>query len=267
MPPPPPPPPPPPLRAQADGKDAYATAKELGVFKIIKRTEGISTTDIVGRMLLMNRDHHVRTGPGASAPCRRRGAHAAPPLRVSAAARACVCVRSVMLLPSERRMRVFGGAPRVTRMCTGASADEAAARHTDTIRTRSASIDRSADVRISTFLPTSRRIVQFAEGKAPKEGDRVVYAPPPPPPPPLSGALTPAARALGGSYMCGAFDLFNAGHIMALKVCDAHRARDPPMNPCVLPLVFVRARLYSCGRARMYSCAQAIVYSCAGACA
>ena len=31
------------------------------MFKTIKRTEGISTTDIVGRMLLMNREHHVRS--------------------------------------------------------------------------------------------------------------------------------------------------------------------------------------------------------------
>ena len=30
------------------------------MFKTIKRTEGISTTDLVGRMLLMNRAHHVR---------------------------------------------------------------------------------------------------------------------------------------------------------------------------------------------------------------
>lgn len=43
-----------------DGRDAYAYAKEKGIFKIIKRTEGVSTTDIVGRMLLMTRDHHLR---------------------------------------------------------------------------------------------------------------------------------------------------------------------------------------------------------------
>jgi ethanolamine-phosphate cytidylyltransferase len=44
----------------------------------------------------------------------------------------------------------------------------------------------------SKFLPTARRIMQFSEGKVPKPDDRVVY-------------------------MCGAFDLFNAGHIEALK--------------------------------------------------
>lgn len=41
-----------------DGKDVYATAKKLGKYKSIPRTEGISTTDIVGRMLLMSKSHH-----------------------------------------------------------------------------------------------------------------------------------------------------------------------------------------------------------------
>lgn len=45
---------------QADGTDAYGDAKAMGVYKTIKRTEGVSTTDIVGRMLLLNsRAHHV----------------------------------------------------------------------------------------------------------------------------------------------------------------------------------------------------------------
>jgi hypothetical protein len=43
----------------ADGRDAYAYAKRIGVYKQIKRTEGVSTTDIVGRMLLMTREHHL----------------------------------------------------------------------------------------------------------------------------------------------------------------------------------------------------------------
>mmetsp|Transcript_1477 Transcript_1477/g.2354 ORF Transcript_1477/g.2354 Transcript_1477/m.2354 type:complete len:507 (-) Transcript_1477:122-1642(-) len=41
-----------------DGKDVYAAAKESGKFQSIPRTEGVSTTDIIGRMLLMNKDHH-----------------------------------------------------------------------------------------------------------------------------------------------------------------------------------------------------------------
>ena len=44
-----------------DGKDVYETAKKMGKYKTIPRTEGISTTDIVGRMLLMTKDHHNTT--------------------------------------------------------------------------------------------------------------------------------------------------------------------------------------------------------------
>jgi cytidyltransferase-like protein len=51
----------------ADGKDAYGEAKEAGRIKIVKRTEGVSTTDLVGRLLLLTREHHA---PGLSQPLR-----------------------------------------------------------------------------------------------------------------------------------------------------------------------------------------------------
>lgn len=41
-----------------DGKDVYESAKKMGKYLTIPRTEGISTTDIVGRMLLLSKDHH-----------------------------------------------------------------------------------------------------------------------------------------------------------------------------------------------------------------
>jgi ethanolamine-phosphate cytidylyltransferase len=39
-----------------DGEDTYGCFKEAGRFKVFKRTEGISTTDIVGRLLSLNKD-------------------------------------------------------------------------------------------------------------------------------------------------------------------------------------------------------------------
>jgi len=44
-----------------DGKDVYASAKAAGKYQSIPRTEGVSTTDIVGRMLTMTTDHHLQT--------------------------------------------------------------------------------------------------------------------------------------------------------------------------------------------------------------
>ena len=41
-----------------NGEDVYATAKQAGKFRTIPRTEGVSTTDIVGRMLLLTKEHH-----------------------------------------------------------------------------------------------------------------------------------------------------------------------------------------------------------------
>ena len=43
-----------------NGKDVYDTAKKLGKYKSIPRTEGVSTTDIMGRMLLMSKEHHLQ---------------------------------------------------------------------------------------------------------------------------------------------------------------------------------------------------------------
>jgi glycerol-3-phosphate cytidylyltransferase-like family protein len=43
-----------------DGKDVYQDAKDRGLYRSIPRTTGVSTTDIVGRMLVMSRDHHDR---------------------------------------------------------------------------------------------------------------------------------------------------------------------------------------------------------------
>jgi len=49
----------------ANGTSAYEETIKAGRCKVIKRTEGVSTTDIVGRMLLMTRDHHL-PGPSRS---------------------------------------------------------------------------------------------------------------------------------------------------------------------------------------------------------
>ncbi|XP_042495373.1 ethanolamine-phosphate cytidylyltransferase-like [Macadamia integrifolia] len=45
-----------------DGTDAYSLAKKAGRYKQIKRTEGVSSTDIVGRILSLTRDTKVGDG-------------------------------------------------------------------------------------------------------------------------------------------------------------------------------------------------------------
>lgn len=43
-----------------DGKDVYAAAKAKGKYRSIPRTEGVSTTDFIGRMLLLTKEHHQK---------------------------------------------------------------------------------------------------------------------------------------------------------------------------------------------------------------
>ncbi|TKY60778.1 Ethanolamine-phosphate cytidylyltransferase [Spatholobus suberectus] len=108
-----------------DGTDAYAAAKKAGRYKQIKRTEGVSSTDIVGRILSSLRDPKI-----------------------------CEDHNGTEVKPQEE--------------------NQSKASH------------------LSQFLPTSRRIVQFSNGKGPGPNARIVY-------------------------IDGAFDLFHAGHVEILK--------------------------------------------------
>jgi len=114
----------------ADGEDTYRKVKAAGKFRVFKRTEGVSTTDLVGRMLLLTKDHH-----------------------------------------KETHIHRFDG-QRLGDMSSGSGS--------------------SPYTTVSHFLPSSRRIVQFAEGREPKPTDRVVY-------------------------IDGIFDLFHIGHIETLR--------------------------------------------------
>ncbi|XP_061954973.1 ethanolamine-phosphate cytidylyltransferase-like [Populus nigra] len=122
-----------------DGTDAYALAKKAGRYKQIKRTEGVSSTDIVGRMLLCTRERSISDSHNQSS-LQRQFSH------------------------GHSQKFEDGGS--------------------------------GSGTRVSHFLPTSRRIVQFSNGKGPGQDARIVY-------------------------IDGAFDLFHAGHVEILKLARA----------------------------------------------
>ncbi|KAE9455843.1 hypothetical protein C3L33_12253, partial [Rhododendron williamsianum] len=122
-----------------DGTDAYALAKKAGRYKQIKRTEGVSSTDIVGRMLLCVRERPSSDSQNHSS-LQRQFSH------------------------GHSQKSEDGGS--------------------------------GSGTRISHFLPTSRRIVQFSNGKGPGPAARIVY-------------------------IDGAFDLFHAGHVEILRLARA----------------------------------------------
>jgi len=137
-----------------DGKDAYAYAKSIGVYKEFKRTEGASTTDIVGRILLTTKERNVQD--------------------------------SVAGLASNEDF------PSLTSLSQSSNYQE-------TLKDSKTNITRDFTQQLLSrltqsnqfFLPTARRISQFSDGKVPRPQDKVVY-------------------------VCGAWDLFNLGHISAL---------------------------------------------------
>lgn len=58
------------ITTDKDGRDCYAEVKQMGRFIVVKRTPNISTTDLVGRMLLFSKEHHIK--PIAEKDCQEK---------------------------------------------------------------------------------------------------------------------------------------------------------------------------------------------------
>lgn len=129
-----------------DGTDAYAAVKAAGRFKTIKRTEGVSTTDIVGRMLL-SESGSIRApaeAAGTVSGSRSRGSSTSAP-------------------PAGPALVEAGEETSSASPASGPSSGVAA------------KAPAPAEPQLYNFLPTSRRILQFSSGRVPSKSDRVVY--------------------------------------------------------------------------------------------
>ncbi|KAL4240437.1 Ethanolamine-phosphate cytidylyltransferase [Mactra antiquata] len=101
------------ITTTADGHDTYHLVKAAGRYKECHRTQGVSTSDIVGRMLLVTKTHHQRGEETVDA----------------------------------QQAEKIGQGHDSHSPWTG----------------------------VSQFLPTTNKIIQFAEGKDPKPNDKIVY--------------------------------------------------------------------------------------------
>lgn len=158
-----------------DGSDAYAHAKKLGRFLMIKRTEGVSTTDIVGRMLTCTRSNRWMQAAGEAGQDGSEGSH---PL--SRAFSESVDDQDHGIMPVPAGSSPSGDSPRSS-SASGAAAGERP----------SGSTPNNQRTTLSRFLPTSRRLVQFSNGRQAPEGARIVY-------------------------IDGAWDVFHPGHVRIL---------------------------------------------------
>lgn len=133
-----------------DGTDAYAYAKKSGRFRMIKRTEGVSTTDIVGRMLMCSRDNSRFSES-----------------RTKDLTKAFSMGRKDELSENEEFIDT--------------SESESQSSNTDeqvevnTPRKAVGAELKVDPITVSRFMPTSRRIVQFSSGKTAPSGSRIVY--------------------------------------------------------------------------------------------
>lgn len=193
-----------------DGRDAYEAAKKAGKFRTIKRTEGVSTTDIVGRMLMCHRapssthngDTHQQLREAFSL---GRSSHSEP--MVDAKQRQGTadgeCSNSDASdtgsetedshlherMMDEREESRRNSNPQQDPGRSDPTRDPSPQHHDEE---QDQEIQELLHTSVSNFLPTSRRILQFSNARTAKPGDRVVY-------------------------MDGAFDMFHPGHVDILR--------------------------------------------------
>lgn len=167
----------------------------------VKRTEGVSTTDIVGRMLLIGKTNRL-VASAIVDQVRNIIAIVAVRFAIACVCRCYYCSVSLQHDSKSTHNYCCGNLNcAATRECWVGTwqhfplvvqhkhmlkSFRATSKDLDT----TTSVDKTA--KVSTFLPTSRRIVQFANG-------------------------TPAPPGATVVYIDGGFDLFHLGHLEILK--------------------------------------------------
>jgi ethanolamine-phosphate cytidylyltransferase len=189
------------ITSDSDGKDCYRYVKAAGRFKVVKRTPGISTTDLVGRMLLCTKSHFIPSlekrlsgdeGPGDEKERLKTGEDMLQRIKdyaTDASGRAPGC--DVWYWHASRPVKLR----RTTTSNTVASPTSPTAPRPGTLRQASTA---SA---LGPVKEEKGKFHQLVQGKGVKPGQKVVY-------------------------VDGGWDLFSSGHIEFLRLVTRSEEED-----------------------------------------
>lgn len=181
------------ITSDSSGQDCYRYVKAAGRFKVVKRTPSISTTDLVGRMLLCTKTHFIQSlekrlageeGPGGEEERKETGAQMTQRIRDYA-------TDATGLAPGCDVWYWHASRPAKYRRTT---TSQAASSPTDSQRPAVARTQTEAsNAHHQPVKEEKGKFLQLVQGKSVRPGQKVVY-------------------------VDGGWDLFSSGHIEFLRL-------------------------------------------------
>lgn len=206
------------VSTDADGRNSYQEMIDAGKFRVFKRTDGISTTDLVGRMLLCTKQHMV---DAPSSDVARQVSeqvseiHSASSAAAAAASSSAaeqpvfetIRINQVVIVDGKHYIVSAAGAVPTLKAITDDEAqklieleraehDKKKQHHHNHQRAGSNDGNTTPRGGLSAplnYLTPSRKIVQFSNNSEPNKQSKIVY-------------------------VCGGFDLFHIGHMRLLQL-------------------------------------------------